>query len=367
MFYWILRIRRLTYINKSENNCMNLGFTRRRLLVSIIILGLSAGGINSAKGQSKEPVSVILDADMGPMTDDVEAIAILYALQARGEAKILATLASNTYPGIAQVFDVFNTFYGYPNMPVGIPKKGAFVCVHDYPPIHSFGGWADKVIKKFPTDIPSNEFVPDAVEVYRKVLGAQPDKSVTIVTIGFLTNLSNLLCSAPDKFSPLNGFELVKKKVRRLVSMAGTFLGPTTDPQGAFKEYNLWMDSKSSKHVFEEWPTEIIFDGFALGKKVGIDVPRGTDEQIDYNPVRYVLNMVVPINKKGGGFDPIAVLVGIRGAGKYLDLVPGRIKVDWDGTNGWDSKGHGQFYLKDREGSILSLEDDLSGLLKYTP
>ena len=40
-------------------------------------------------------------------------------------------------------------------------------------------------------------------DVYRRVLAQQPDSSVTLVTVGFLTNLRNLLQSEPDALSPL--------------------------------------------------------------------------------------------------------------------------------------------------------------------
>ncbi len=39
--------------------------------------------------------------------------------------------------------------------------------------------------------------------LYRKILQNQPDKSVTIVTVGFLTNICDLLKSEPDEIIPL--------------------------------------------------------------------------------------------------------------------------------------------------------------------
>jgi len=38
-----------------------------------------------------------------------------------------------------------------------------------------------------------------------------------------MTNIANLLQSKPDKYSDLNGVELVNKKVKRWVCMAGIF------------------------------------------------------------------------------------------------------------------------------------------------
>src|SRR5699024_5689443 len=195
---------------------------------------------------------IILDTDIGPDFDDVGAFAVLYALADKGEAKILATVASNRYPKIAEVIDALNTYFNRPDIPIGVPK-GPSVELKD------IRGWVNAIVAKYPHSITSNSDVPGSVNIYRKVLSRQPDHSVTIVTIGFFTNLANLLQSGPDKYSKLGGKELVNKKVKKLVSMAGQF------PSG--KEFNVYNDIPSANYVFENWPTPIIFDGFKIGLK----------------------------------------------------------------------------------------------------
>ncbi len=74
---------------------------------------------------------------------------------------------------------------------------------------------------------------PKAVDVYRQTLAAAPDQSVTIISVGFLVNLADLLQSPADSFSPLTGVELVRKKVKELVVMGGHF------PRGDGAEYNF--------------------------------------------------------------------------------------------------------------------------------
>ena len=70
--------------------------------------------------------------------------------------------------------------------------------------------------------------VPDAVTVYRQVLAAQPIADpVAISSIGLLTNLKGLLQSPPDKYSPLNGYDLVAQKVKLLAVMGGKY--PNSD------------------------------------------------------------------------------------------------------------------------------------------
>lgn len=54
--------------------------------------------------QSAKPVSIIFDSDIGPDYDDVGAIAMLHAFADKGEAKILATMASTKIRGRSRCF-----------------------------------------------------------------------------------------------------------------------------------------------------------------------------------------------------------------------------------------------------------------------
>ena len=65
--------------------------------------------------------------------------------------------------------------------------------------------------------------MPDAVELLRKTLAGESDGAVTLIQVGFSTNLARLIESAPDRYSDLSGMDLVKKKVRLLTVMAGNF------------------------------------------------------------------------------------------------------------------------------------------------
>ena len=203
--------------------------------------------------QKPAPVAVIFDSDMGPDYDDVGAIALLHAFADSGYAKILATIASTKYEGVAAVFDVFNTYFKRPDLLIGVPKGKALE-------LKDWQHWTDTVLKNYPHSIKMNDEVPDAISVYRKVLASQPDKSVTIITVGFVTNLAGLLQSPPDQYSKLGGIQLVKKKVRQLVCMAGRF------PEGG--EFNLDRDAASSVAVFAKWPTTVIFSGWEIGHKI---------------------------------------------------------------------------------------------------
>jgi len=287
--------------------------------------------------QKQKPVPIIFDSDIGPDYDDVGAITMLHAFADSGEAKILATVASDKYPNAAAVLSVFNTYFKRPNIPIGI-VKGNGVNLSDEQ------HWSDTLVAKYPHKIKSNDEAEDAVTVYRKVLSQQPDNSVTIVTVGFLTNLANLMNSKPDKYSPLDGTTLIHKKVKRLVSMAGRF------PEG--KEFNVFMDSTSSQIVFSKWPTEVIFSGFEIGEKIKTGLPLVQNNAIQNSPVKDVFRICLPMAEEDrngrSSWDETAVLVAVKGFEPYYSIESGSIIVNDDGSNSWDKDGNNQFYLVEK-------------------
>lgn len=172
--------------------------TRIHLFLAGVLLTLTIGLVNGQSAKKESPVSVIFDTDMGPDYDDVGAITLLHAFADEGQARILATIASTNYPKVAQVLSVLNTYFNRPNVLIGVPKGKA---VSDRDTQH----WSDTITARYPHKIQSNNEVPDAVALYRQILAQQPDRSVTIITVGFLTNLANLLNSKPDQYSKLGG------------------------------------------------------------------------------------------------------------------------------------------------------------------
>ena len=284
--------------------------------------------------KNREPVPIIFDSDMGPDYDDVGAITLLHALADSGQAKILATIASTKYDGVACVMNVFNSYFNRPNTPVAVPKGNALT-------LRDWQHWTDTLIEKYPHSIKSNGDVPDAPDLYRKILSKQPDHSVTIVTVGFLTNLSNLLLSRADKYSSLEGKELVRQKVKQLVCMAGRF------PSG--NEFNVNRDAPASQNVFSNWPTNILFSGFEIGQKIKVGLPLIHNDAIDNSPVKDVFRISIPmaIEDSAGrmSWDETAVLVAVKGYKQFYHLEYGRMQVAADGSNTWSAEGKQHAHL----------------------
>jgi pyrimidine-specific ribonucleoside hydrolase len=280
--------------------------------------------ISSSAQKKVEPVAIIFDSDMGPDYDDVGAIAMLHAFADSGYAKILATVASTKYEGVAAIFNIFNTYFERPGLMIGVPKGKALE-------LKDVQHWTDSLLLKYPHSIKRNDEVPDAIDVYRKVLASQPDRSVTIVTVGFLTNLADLLKSQPDKYSTLNGMQLVSRKVKQLVCMAGRF------PAGS--EFNVNRDAPASQVAFNTWPTPVWLSGFEIGQKIKVGLPLINNESIKNSPVKDVFHICIPpaVEDSAGrmSWDETAVLVAVKGYQPWYRLEKGKMVVADDGSNTW--------------------------------
>ena len=311
--------------------------------------------LSTTYAQKQKPVNLIFDSDIGPDYDDVGAMAVLHALADSGQVNILATVGSNQSKYLAGVINVINTYFKRPNIPVGVVRGRAA----NTP---SWQGWDSLLVVKYPHKITSNAQAQDALSLYRKILAKQLDGSVTIVTVGFMTNMADLWLSKPDQFSPLSGKELIKKKVKQLVCMAGRF------PSG--REFNVHIDPVSSKIVFDNWNTPIIFSGFEIGMRVHTGIPLIQNNTIQNSPVKDAFAMAIPKAKEDENgrmsWDETAVLVAIKGYESYYTVKEGHFICNADGSNAWNDSGKGHFKLIEKM-PITEMEKVLNNLMMHQP
>ncbi|WP_057938763.1 nucleoside hydrolase [Algoriphagus resistens] len=326
---------------------MNIKVASILLLCSILIF--------PAFSQNATPIKIIFDTDMGPDYDDVGAMALLHAFADQGKVDILATIASTNYEGVGGVIDVLNTYFERPDLPIGIPK-GKAIAQKDWQ------HWTDTLLTNYPHSLRRNAEAPDAVELYREILAAQPDESVTLITVGFLTNISNLLQSTADEYSPLSGIQLVQKKVVKLISMAGKF------PEGS--EFNVNQDPGASQVVVSLWPNTIIYSGFEIGEKIHSGIPLISNKNIVHSPIKDVFALAIPMSKldeKGRmSWDQTVVWVAAMGYKKYFELEEGKMRVLDDGSNTWNMEGKGQFRLVGKR-NMTGLEEEINDLMMHQP
>lgn len=212
---------------------LRIAFVLGTWLAWIVACGLAA------------PAKVIFDTDVGDDCDDAGALAMLHALADRGEIEILAVMVSNRVPQAPACADAINTFYGRPDLPLGVVKTTVSTQTNDR--------YASYIAGKFPHDVRSADDVPDAVTLYRKILAAQPDGSVVLVVVGPATNVSDLLKSPADEVSPLNGVALVGKKVKFYAAGGNGRAGLPRGEAG----WNYKWDLGAARHELATMPVHI--------------------------------------------------------------------------------------------------------------
>ena len=156
-------------------------------------------------------MNYLLDTDIGPDCDDAAALAlaVLYARKYGG--RLLAVTHCTSSPwGVGAIRRVLQ-WYGA-EAEVGTLTDAGFLTAPEM----------EKYNRALALSVsPAEREAGDATAVLRRALSGQPDGSVQIVGIGPMRNLRKLLESGADALSPLNGRELIARKVARLTVMAG--------------------------------------------------------------------------------------------------------------------------------------------------
>jgi inosine-uridine nucleoside N-ribohydrolase len=276
----------------------------RRLLLVLPLLAL----IPCVQMRAAEPVRLILDTDIGNDIDDALALAMIHALESRAEVRLLAVTITKDNRWAAPYVDLVNTFYGRPDIPVGVVRNGKTPDDSAYirKPAERRDGTGAYIYQHRIVD---GTNAPDALAVLQQVLADQPDQSVTIAQVGFSTNLARLL-KAPG------GKDLIARKVKLLSLMAGAF-GQKIEP-----EYNVYTDPEAAEYLFANWPTPMVFSGFEIGLQVKFtyDSVLKDFNYTDRHPVAEAFRIFQPVGEDRPNWDSTAVLYAIRPDRGYFEL-----------------------------------------------
>lgn len=316
----------------------------RNWLVVLLLVHLSLGTFGSPV---LHPVKIIFDTDMYTDIDDAGALACLHALADAGECEILATIVNTRASLSVAVCEIINSYYGRPDIPVGCVKGIGVGDIHGAEHRRRYGAIVEKYAKWVKHR--NSDDAPDATGVYRRVLSAQPDKSVVLCSVGFLTNMRKLMEVDRD---------LVARKVKCWVAMACSY------PKG--REYNSMMDAESSRIALERWPTPVVFSDFqygmdcfagrAIAESDIVDSPvadvfRGnlpTCDDIASDAGRYLRNYS---GRNGrAAWDETAILAAVRGVDSYFNVHRGIFRVI-------NSEGDDEWVPDEENGSHLRLTE----------
>jgi len=306
--------------------------------------------------EKQKKLSVILDTDIGPDCDDAGALAILNVLEDMGEAKILGVTHCTSSIYGAGCIDAINRFYNHGHIPIGILKTEGFLVGKEYEKYNRY------VTENFDNAYKDNN-APDAICLFRKLLSESEDGSVTVIGIGPLINLANLLDSSPDEFSHLSGDELVELKVKELVVMAGRFVADNNGQ--SFSEWNVLMDIPSAQRVFHDWKPPIILSPWEVGEPIitGRTLMHSTSEN---NPVKKSYELYT--NGQGRmSWDLITVIYAIRGGCKFWELSEnGEVTVDKEGVTWFKPSNDGMHYYIMNLAPVHEIEKYIDILLVKT-
>lgn len=330
-------------------------------LVAAATLGVAAQALAGAPG----PTGIVFDTDIGNDVDDVLALGVIHALQTRGECRLLAVTITKDHPLAAAFTDVVNTFYGRGDVPVGVVRNGP---TREQGRFNGLAAQKDGDALRYPHDLRSGADAPEAAQLLRRVLAAQPDGSVVIAQVGFSSNLAKLLETKGDDVSPLSGPDLVKAKVRLLSVMAGAF-----QPVGGKRhlEYNVIKDIPAAKKIAAAWPTPIVWSGYEIG--IAIPYPAASIQRdygyVAHHPLAeaYVLYNPPPHNRPT--WDLTSVLYALRPDRGYFGVSqPGRVVVLDDGETRFEPAADGPHrYLTVTPEQVLRTTEALVQLSSQPP
>lgn len=296
-------------------------------VVALVLTGCPATASASVDTAKAGPQRIIIDTDLSLWWDDATAVGMANVLEQQGKVQILGVMSDIRNPVAAAALDAIDTAYGHSRIPIGaVADTSANTAPH---------GYSDVLAEQLPHAIRNSSQAQPAVDLYRRLLAAQPDHSVTVVAIGGDTNLAGLLKSGPGQGSALRGRALVATKVKKLVIEDGLF------PMGGPPFTNEKLDVAATGTVVAStgWPTAIAWvDGFTgIDTKVGVTICSTVGPK---NPMRIVYTTLFNCGPPGDGdWDGPTMLYAVDGAaGIFSELGQGGAAViNGEGGLSWGS------------------------------
>lgn len=267
-------------------------------------------------------VKIIFDTDFDSDIDDMGALYMLHTLADQGKAEIVGTILSTTHFWSPFALDAINTYWGRPDIPIGAPMIDG---------TNRGSVYTEPIARKFPNDLGQNKKLEEATILYRRLLASQPDSSVTMVTVGHLTNIAKLLKSQPDDLSPLSGSDLIRKKVKWWVAMLGEGMA-----------WNMKWDPVASKTAINEFPVPTVFTVEGQEVKTG----KRTQTLSDSNPIKtaFKLRKEHYGESERSSWDQISTLFAVEGESDYFTLQRGTLMFTDEKGAVWTPHENGEDY-----------------------
>ncbi len=263
------------------------------LMTTAILTGLSSCASKRQLTDNKittvsqrETVKMILDSDFGSSTDDLFALMMIHHYIDDGVVDLKGIVVDREGEKNAQLVDVFNNYYGHPDIPIALERNGVKNprCFIPYSGIVDLTDAEGNSLYKRSVDTSK---LPDGYKLYRQLLSKADDKSIVVVAIGFATTLAELFESGADEYSSLNGADLFGQKVKAVYIQSGRF-----ESGDSLSGYNMRAASRQSAVFYDKLPknVDLIMSPSNIGdmmnylpKDVLVDL-----SYTDYNPIKSV-------------------------------------------------------------------------------
>jgi len=245
------------------------------MMAAAVVIGFSACKTASSVelqqatlANDKKPVQMILDSDFGSSTDDLFALMMLNHYMDDGLVDLKGIVVDREGEKNAALVDIFNTYYGHPEVPIGLERNGVKNprCFIPYNGICDLKDEQGQPLFRRSVDTSK---CPEGYKLYRQLLSQADDKSIVVVAIGFATTLAQLFESEADEYSPLSGVELFGKKVKSVYIQSGRF-----EAGDSLSGYNMRAASRQSAIFYDRLPKNVDL----------IMSPSNVGDQIDYLP-----------------------------------------------------------------------------------
>ena len=246
---------------------------------------------------------------MGNRIEDVLALALLYGLENKNEARVASVSVSKSNLKAAALADAISRFYVTAAMgqfssfartlPVGLSLDGK---MRDDTPLLA-------IADKHANSVRKMNDTAECDALIRNALTAQNDGNAAVVLAGPATNLARVLTLAGAK-------DVIARKVKMLV---------ISDP-----ETNESIDPAAAKKVMAEWPTPIVICGREIGE--ALKYP-GSSIETDFSwapshPVVDAYRAAGTMPYDAPGSDMAAVLYAVRPQEKYFQVQDRRLLLD---------------------------------------
>lgn len=228
-----------------------------------------------AIGMAKPPVGVIFDADLGNSIDAPLALALLYGLDGKNEARVVSTSVSKHSLASAALAEVIARFYaGTVNADFGSASRSLPVGMSIAGKSPDSTPFLNAVLDRknaegkpvYNHGIVQLNDTADVLAVIRNAFTSQQDQNCVAVLAGPATNLAAVLALPGAK-------ALIAQKVRALVWAPG----------------RLGLDPAAAQKLLAEWPSPIVVVSPELGD--GIRFPAAAlDSQFNWTETHPVVD-----------------------------------------------------------------------------